>query len=63
MSDDQILIQQPPVPTQLLSGQQAELTNLNDTYTSYKPITIPAINLLATDPSIDGNTNYNKLVK
>ena len=37
--------------TQLLSAQQAEHTNLN-IYTSYKPIIIPAINLLATDPSL-----------
>ena len=50
-------------PTQLLSAQQAELTNLNDIYTSYKPIIIPAINLLAMGPSIDGNTNYNRWVK
>ena len=40
-----------------------ELTNINDIYTSYKPIIIPAINLLDTDPSFDGNSNYNKQVK
>ena len=50
---------QPSVPTQLLSAQQAELTNINDIHTLYKPIIIPAINLLATDPSFDRNTNYN----
>ena len=32
-------------------------------YTSYKPIIIPAFNLLATDPSFDGNLNYNKCVR
>ena len=53
----------PSAPTQLLSAQQAELTNLNDIYTSYKPIIIPAINLLATDPSINENTNYKRQVK
>ena len=37
--------------------------NLNDIYTSYKPITLPVINLLATDPSFDGNSNYNKHVR
>ena len=42
---------------------QTELTNLIDIYTSYKPIIIPAINLLATDPSFDGNLNYNKCVR
>ena len=47
----------------LLSAQQTELTNLNDIYTSYKPIIISAINLLATDPSIDRNTNYDRQVK
>ena len=59
----QSLNQWPSAPTELLSAQQAELTNLNDIYTSYKAIIIPAINLLATDPSIDGNTNYNRWVK
>ena len=42
---------------------QLECTNINDTYTSYKPIIIPAINLLDMDPSCDGNTNYNKCVR
>ena len=45
---------------QLLLALQAELNNINDIYNLYKPIIIPAINLLATDPSIDGNTNYNR---
>ena len=42
---------------------QAEITNINDIYTSYKPIIIPAINLLATYPSFDGNSNYNKCIR
>ena len=42
---------------------QLEITNINDIYTSYKPIIIPAINLLDTDPSFDGNSNYNKHVR
>ena len=50
-------------PTQILSALQAELTNINDIYMSYKPIIIPAINLLDTDPSFDGNSNYNKHVR
>ena len=58
----QSLSQQPFAPTQL-SSLQTELTNINDVYTSYKPIIIPAINLLATDPSFDGNSNYNKHVR
>ena len=41
-----------------------ELTNINDIYISYKPIIIPAINLLLdSDPSFDGNSNYNKHVR
>ena len=59
----QSLSQRPSAPTQLPSALQAELTNINNIYTSYKPITIPAINLLATDPSFDGNSNYNKCVR
>ena len=42
---------------------QLELTNINDIYTSYKPIIIPTINLLDTDPSFDGNSNHNKHVR
>ena len=53
----------PSAPTQLLSPLQAELTNINDIFTSYKPIIISAINLLDTDPSFDGNSNYNKHVR
>ena len=56
----QSLGQQPSAPTQLLSALQEELTNINGIYTLYKPIIIPAINLLDTDPSFDGNSNYNK---
>ena len=39
------LRRQPSAPTQLLSAEQAELTNISDIYTSYKPIIIQAINL------------------
>ena len=42
---------------------QMKLTNISDIYTSYKPVIIPAINLLDTDPSFDGNSNYNKWVR
>ena len=59
----QTLSWQPSAPTQLLSAQQAELTNINDIYTLYKPIIIPAIKHLATDPSIDVNSNYNRHVR
>ena len=50
-------------PTQLLSAQQTGLTNIKDIYTLYKPFIISAINHLATDPSIDENTKYNRWVR
>ena len=53
----------PSTPTQLLSAQQVELTTINDIYTSYKPIIIPAVNLLDTDPSFGGNANYNNVLE
>ena len=52
------LSQQPSAPTQLLAALQMELTNINDIYISYKPIILPAINLLNTDPSFDGHSNH-----
>ena len=59
----QSLSQQPSTPSQLLTTLQLELTNINDIYISYKPIIIPAIHLVDTDPSFDGNSNYNKCVQ
>ena len=59
----QSLNQWPSALTQQLSASQAGLTSISDSYTSYKPIIIPAITLLATDPSIDGKSNYNKCVR
>ena len=39
-----------------------ELTNINEIYNSCKPTIISAINLLNTDPSLDGHVNsYNNL--
>ena len=55
----QFLCQQPSALTELLATLQVELTNINDIYTSYKSIIIPAINLLDTDPSFDGHYNHN----
>ena len=59
----QFLSQQPSAPTQLLAMLQVELTNINDIYISYKPIIIPAINLLDIDPSFDGHFNHNNQVR
>ena len=55
----QFLSQQPSTPTQLIATLQVELTNINDIYTSCKPIIIPAINLLDMDPSFDDYSNCN----
>ena len=59
----QFLSQWPSTPMQLLATLQVELTNINDIYISYKPIILPAINLLNTDPSFDGHSNYNNWVR
>ena len=58
----QFLIQWPSAPTQLLATLQVELTNVNDIYISYKPIIIPATNLLNTDPSFDVHSNHNNCI-
>ena len=59
----QSLSHQPSAPPHLISALQAELTNLNDIYTSYKPIIITAINLLDTDPSFNRSSNYKKCTR
>ena len=41
------------------SNTTMDLTNISDIYTSYKPIIIPAINLLNTDLSFAGHSNHN----
>ena len=47
----------------MLATLQVELTDINDIYTPYKPIIIPAINLLDTDPSFDGHSNHNNYLR
>ena len=59
----QVPNQPPSAPTQLLATLQVELTNINDIYISYKPIIIPAINLLNMDPSFDGHSKHNNQVR
>ena len=59
----QFLSQQPSILTQLLATLQMELTNINDIYISCRPIIIPAINLLNTDPSFDGLSSHNNHLK
>ena len=59
----QFLSQQPCAPTQLLATLQVKLTNINDIYISYRPIIIPAINLLNMDPSFDGHSHHSNHLK
>ena len=53
----------PSMPTHLISTLQAELTNLNDIYTSYRPFMIAATHLMNTEPSFDGYSGYNKCTR
>ena len=59
----QFLSQQPSTPTQLLTTLQVELTNISDIYISYRPIIIPANNLLNVDHSFDRHSNHNNHLK
>ena len=59
----QFLSQQPSAPTQVLATQPVELTNINDIYISYKPIIIPAINLLNMNPSFDEHSKHNNCIR
>ena len=44
----------PSAPTQLLTGFETELNNLNSMYTSYQPLLQEATQLLKKEPSFDG---------
>ena len=57
------LLQTPAVPTQLLSGLEAELVNLNSIYTSYQPLIHAATQLLKKEPSFNGIPFSSKHVK
>ena len=59
----QSLHQRPSAPTHLISTLQAELTNLNDIYTSYRPVIIAATHPINTKPSFNGSSGYNKHTK
>ena len=59
----QFLSQQPSALTHLLATLQVELTNINDIYISYRPTIISAINLLNTDPSLDGHSRHSNHLK
>ena len=47
------LLQKPAAPTQLLSGLEAELNNLNSIYTSYQPVIQAATQFLKKEPSFN----------
>ena len=49
----------PTAPTHLLSPLQVELNTINDMYNSCRPTIFSAINLLNTDPSLDGDKSSN----
>ena len=48
------LLQKPSAPTQILSGLEVQLNNLNSMYTSYQPLLQEATQLLKKEPSFDG---------
>ena len=47
------MLQNPLAPTHLISTLQAELTNLDSIYTSYRPLILAATQLLKKEPSLD----------
>ena len=49
----------PAAPTHSLSPLQIELDTINDMYNSCRPTILSAINLVNTDPSLDGHMNSN----
>ena len=57
-------LQQNPLASQyLLSAFQAELANLNNIYTSYKPLILTVTQLLKTVPSFNGMSPLSKCTK
>ena len=52
----QFLSKQPSALTQLISTLHIELSNIDDMYNSCKPTIISVINLLNTNPSLDGKS-------
>ena len=57
------LIWQPAAWTQLLSGLEAELSNLNSIYTSYQPLIQTATQILQKEPSFNGIPVSSKCMK
>ena len=57
------LQQKPLAPTYSLSALQAELTNLDSIYTSYKPLILTATQLLRREPTFDSVSPFNRHTK
>ena len=57
------LLQKSAVPMQLLSGLEAELSDLNSIYTSHQPLIQAATQLLQKEPSSDGIPVPSKCMK
>ena len=55
----QFLSRQPSAPTQLISSLQMELFNIDDIHNSCKHTIISAINLINTNLSFDGKSQWN----
>ena len=49
--------------SKLLSALQAELVNLDSIYTSYKPLTLKATQMLRREPTFDGMSTFNRCAK
>ena len=54
------LQQKPLAPTYMISTLQAELTNLDSIYTSYKPLILTATQLLRRKPTFDSVSPFNR---
>ena len=57
------LQQKPVAPTYIISSLQAELTNLDSIYTSYKPLILTATQLLRREHTSDGISPFNRCPK
>ena len=57
------LQQKPLAPTYMISAPQAELTNLDNIYTSYKPLILTATHLLRRKLIFDGVSPFDKCTR
>ena len=57
------LLWKPAALMQLLSGLEAEISNLNSIYTSYQPLIKASTQILQKEPSFDGNQVSSKCMK